>query len=141
MEPEIIFFVDCSISQKTVPMAVRETGVTVKTLVDHFPRETPDVDWLQDVSLRGWVVLTKDKKIESRPLEIGAIAHTGARVFILVSGNLTSQQMASILINALDKIKKVAQGHKPPFIAKVYRNGRVQVWRNRQQLLKVIKNI
>lgn len=139
MPSEITFFIDCSISQKTVPIALQAAGVTVKTLVDHFPMETTDVEWLREVSQRGWVVLTKDKKIESRPLEVEAIAHGGARVFILVSGNLTSQQMAKIFVDVLGKLKKVTQGHKAPFIAKVYKDGRVQVWKNRQQLLKFIR--
>lgn len=139
MLSEITFFIDCSISQKTVPIALRAAGATVETLVDHFPRETTDVEWLQEVSQRGWVVLTKDKKIESRPLEVEAIAHAGAKVFILVSGNLTSQQMAKIFVDVLGKLKKVTQGHKAPFIAKIYKDGRVQIWKSRQQLLKLTK--
>lgn len=139
MPSEITFFIDCSISQKNVPIALRAAGVSVETLVDHFPRETSDIEWLQAVSQRGWVVLTKDKKIESRPLEVEAIAHAGARVFILVSGNLTSQQMAKLFVDVLGKLKKLMLGHKAPFIAKVYKDGRVQVWKNRQQLLKLTK--
>ena len=87
-QPEITFFIDWSIGQRAVPEALRSVGATVETHLDHFPPETPDVEWLTEVSQRGWVVLTKDTKIRSRPLEVQAIASAGGKVFILVSGNL-----------------------------------------------------
>ncbi|TVQ06020.1 MAG: hypothetical protein EA368_18070 [Leptolyngbya sp. DLM2.Bin27] len=54
---EVVFFIDWSISQRSVPEALRATGATVETHLDHFPPEAADVDWLPAVSDRGWVVL------------------------------------------------------------------------------------
>lgn len=137
-QPDITFFIDCSISQKSVPQALQSAGATIERHFDHFPPDTRDVDWLSVVSDRNWVVLTKDEAIGRRPNEIAAIAQAGARVFILVSGNLTSQQMSDLLVEVLETLKKFTQGNQAPFIAKIYKDGRVKIWRNRTQLLKLL---
>ena len=133
------FFIDLALSPKTVSAALRAAGAIVEVHTDHFPPETPDTDWLPSVTEMGWVVLTKDTRINSRPLEIEAVARAGARVFILASGNLTSQQMAEIFVGVLENLKKFVQGNQAPFIAKIYRDGRVKLWRNQTQLLKLLK--
>lgn len=137
---EIVFFIDRAIAQKTVPKALHGAGAMVEAHIDHFAPEAPDIEWLPAVSEQGWVILTKDAKIGSRLVEVEAIARSGARVFILVAGNLTRQQMADLFVDALEKLKKFTQGNQGPFIAKVYKDGRVELWRNRTQLLKFLKS-
>lgn len=137
--PEITFFIDWSIGQRAVPEALRAANVTVEIHLDHFAPETPDVEWLAAVTQQGWVVLTKDENIGRKPQEVKAIARAGARVFILVSGNLTRQQMAALFVNVLEKLKKFTRGNQAPFIAKIHKDGRVELWRNRTQLLKLLK--
>lgn len=135
---EIIFFVDRAISQKFVPTALRTAGAIVEIHTDHFAPEAPDVEWLPAVSQKGWVVLTKDSNIGRNPLELIAIARANAKVFILVSGNLNRQQMAEILVVALDRLQKLARGNKAPFVAKIYKGGKVKIWKSRSQLLKLL---
>lgn len=105
---------------------------------DHFEQNTPDIEWLSIVGERGWVVLTKDKAIAKNQLELMAIARAEVKVFILASGNLTRQEMAALLVDVLEKLKKFAQGNQAPFIAKVYQGRRVELWKNRAQLLKLL---
>jgi PIN domain-containing protein len=59
-----------------------------------------DVDWLPFVGQRAWVVVTKDKRIRTRPLERQALINAGVRAFILVSGNLKGTEMAAIFAAA-----------------------------------------
>ncbi|MBE9136858.1 hypothetical protein IQ254_06510 [Nodosilinea sp. LEGE 07088] len=136
---DVVFFIDWSISQRSVPDALRLAGATVETHLDHFPPETADVDWLPAVSERGWIVLTKDEAIGRRPNEVAAIARSGARVFILASGNLTREQMANVFVATREKLEKFAQSNPAPFIAKVYKDGKILLWRNRTQLLKIVR--
>ena len=136
---QIVFFIDRALSPKAVSAALRGAGAAVEIHADHFALEAPDVDWLPDVTERNWVILTKDNKIGNRPLEVEAIARAGARVFILVSGNLTRQQMADLFVAVLEKLKKFVRGNQAPFIAKLYKDGRVELWKNRTQLLKLLK--
>lgn len=138
-QPEIIFFVDWSIGQRSVPEALKAAGAKVETHLDHFPPETDDVDWLPVVSDRGWVVLTKDQAIGRRLNEVEAIARANAKVFSLVSGNLTTQQMTDLFVAVLEKLKKFTQGNQAPFVVKIYKDGKIQLWRNRIQLLKRLK--
>lgn len=124
---------------KAVRNALLEAGAQVEHLDEHFGQEAKDHEWLPDVSIRGWVVLTKDGAIGTNDLEVRAIARAGARVFILVSGNLTRQQMADLFVEVLPKLEKFNQGNQAPFIAKIYKDGRVELWRNQTQLLKLLK--
>lgn len=136
---EITFFIDRSLGRKAVPNALEKAGATVEKLDDHFPPDTPDTEWLAEASKRNWVVLTRDRKIASRPNEVQAIALSGVKVFILVSGDLKSQQMAEVFANSLLRLKRMARGNQAPFIAKIYKSGKVVLWKNRTQLLKIIK--
>jgi hypothetical protein len=68
-----------------------------------------------------------------------ALKVSGAKVFSLVSGNLTTQQMTDLFVAVLGKLKKFTQGNQAPFIAKIYKDGKVQLWHNRTQLLKLLK--
>jgi predicted nuclease of predicted toxin-antitoxin system len=86
---------------------------------------------------RGWVVLTKDEAIAKNQLELMAIARAEVKVFILSSGNLTRQDMADLFIEVLEKMKKFAQGNQAPFIAKVSKDRRVELWKTRTQLFKM----
>jgi predicted nuclease of predicted toxin-antitoxin system len=131
-----VFFVDWCFG-KTVVNALREAGALIEHHGDHFNQNAPDTEWLPVVSDRGWVVLTKDKAIAKNQLELMAIARSEVKVFILTSGNLTRQEMAALLVDVLEKLKKFAQGNQAPFIAKVFKERRVELWKTRTQLLKM----
>ena len=138
-EPAIILFIDRAVGQNLVPSALRAAGARVERHVDHFAPDAPDVEWLAAVSQNRWIVLTKDEMIGRNPLEVRAVARANARVFILVPGKLTSQQMAEILVNALKRMENFVQGNQSPFIAKIYKGGRIALWRNHSYLLKMLK--
>jgi hypothetical protein len=61
-------------------------------------------------------------------------------VFILVSGNLSSQGMAELFVKVLNKVEKFTKGNQAPFIAKIYKGGKVQIWRSHSELLKLVKS-
>ncbi|CAD5936723.1 hypothetical protein PCC9214_01654 [Planktothrix tepida] len=84
------------------------------------------------------MVLTKDDNISRNILEVEQIAQSQARVFILVSGNLSRQDVITIFVNAIDKIEKITQGNQAPFIAKIYRPAKVIIWLNRAKLGRYI---
>ena len=135
----ITLFVDRAISQKAVPERLRAAGAIVELHVDHFSPEAPDTEWLPVVSQRSWVVLTKDSRIGRNPMEVLSIAQSNARVFILTSGNLNLQDMSGLLVDSLEKIVRLTQGNQAPFIAKIYKDRRIKLWKTRNQLLKLLK--
>lgn len=132
------FFVDRALGPSVVK-ALQIVGAQVEAHADYFAPNSPDTEWLPVVSQRGWVVLTKDSRIGLNPLEIYAIAKAQARVFILVSGNLSRQQTAAVFAQALFGMERFTQGNQAPFIAKLYRESRITLWKNRTQLLKLLK--
>ena len=94
-----IFFIDWCLG-KSVATALAEIGAQVEHHGSHFNQAAPDVEWLLEVGKQGWVVLTKDQAIGSNPLELAAIARAKVKVFVLVSGSLNSQQMATLFVSS-----------------------------------------
>jgi predicted nuclease of predicted toxin-antitoxin system len=135
----ITFFIDHCVSQKIVPEAMRSAGALVEAHIDHFPINALDTEWLPEVSRREWVVITKDWGLSSNLLEQKAIASANARVFVLASGNYTGEQMAAILVSALDRLQKFVRGNQAPFIARIASNGQVRMRQNQTKLGKLLK--
>ena len=133
------YFLDRALG-KSVGEALQELGVNLEFHHDHFYPGSPDTEWLPIVSQRHWIVLTKDLNIGRNLLEVQAIAQAKGRVFILVSGNLSRLAMASIFVKAIDRIEKITQGNQAPFIAKIYRDSSVKLWKNKTELKKTLPN-
>ena len=131
----LTYFLDRALG-KSVGNALQAIGKKVEFHNDHFAPDSPDTEWLPIVSQRGWIVLTKDENIGRNILEVQAIADNKARVFILVSGNLSTQGMINIFVDAIEKIEKIVKGNSAPFIAKVYKDSRVTIWKNANTLRK-----
>jgi len=123
-----VFFVDRSLGRYDVPAALREAGESVEMHDAHFPSGTTDPEWLRLVGERKWVVLTKDYRIKHRPLQREAIRSGGIRQFTFVSGQVRGVDMAAAFVRALPAMKRLLDTHAGPFIAKVFKDGRVAMW-------------
>lgn len=134
------FFIDRALGKKYVADALRSMGANAEVHADHFLPDAPDTEWLPEVSHRGWLILTKDDEIGRNFLEQMAIASSNAKVFVLSLRNLTGEEMADIFVQAVEPMEKFAQSNQAPFIAKIYKYGKVRVWKNHTQLLKILKN-
>ena len=122
-----VFYVDRSLGRYGVVIALRAAGLQVEAHDDHFAQNAPDVEWLEDVPRRGWVILTKDGHISKNPLELAAVRAAEARVFTLNSQQLNAAGMAAAFVHALPAIRRVLNRQPAPFIAVVHRTGRVEV--------------
>ena len=120
------FFVDRCLGKK-IPAALRKAGCLVEVHDDYFPEDCVDFVWLPEVARRGWVILTKDRKIRYRALEFDALINSGARTFVLTSGNLTADEASQILVKAIPRMEKLLEKRKGPFIASVTRGGSVNL--------------
>ena len=87
--PKPVFFLDRSLGKHVVADALRQAGVEVRIHTDHFAENELDEVWLREVGRHGWIVLTKDKNIRHRVLELSALITARVSAFILTSGNLT----------------------------------------------------
>jgi predicted nuclease of predicted toxin-antitoxin system len=133
------FFIDRCLGSKRIVTALREAGLTVEIHEDHFPPDAADVDWLPEVGQLGWVVLTKDANIARRTLEKIAVARSNVRLFTLTSQNLASADMIAILVKAIGPMQNFVRNYPAPFIAKIHRDSRLEMWRDRETLLEELK--
>jgi predicted nuclease of predicted toxin-antitoxin system len=121
----LVVFVDRSLGKKVVANALRISGYSVEIHDDHFPPDAPDYVWLNEVSRRGWIVLTKDKKIRHRAGELLAVKTAKSRVFTLSGGSIQGSEMAQIFLNAMPKIVPYASENPGPFIVQISRTGKL----------------
>jgi len=120
-----IFFIDRCLGTKLAD-SLRNVGATVEIHGDHFKQDMKDEDWLRIVGERNWVVLTKDKKIASRPLELLAVAEGDVWLFAFVGGDVPGVVVAQGFVNALENMQQFIRGNQAPFIAKVHQSGMVK---------------
>lgn len=137
---QTIFFIDRCLGKHPILEILRETGITAEIHDDHFSQHALDQEWLPKVGAWGWIILTKDEEIARNTLERQAITRAKIRMFTLASGNLRGEEMAIAFQKALESMLKFIERNEAPFIAKVYRDGKVLAWKTAPDLLAEIKN-
>ena len=124
---------------KQVAAALREAGLKVETHGTWFRHDTPDDIWLTVVGYFGWVVLKRDKKIGRSLIELDALLDAEVKSFVMASGQLKDIENASIFIEALPKIFHMIDANDFPFIAKVFRDGTVELSKTKPKFRKGIQ--
>jgi predicted nuclease of predicted toxin-antitoxin system len=114
---------------RRVPDALRQAGATLVVHQEHFASQQgiQDAEWLGEIGRRGWIVLTKDKNFKRRPLERDAILNGGIRAFFLSATNLSTEQTAQTVVEALPRILRICSKQNGPFIARITRLAEVDV--------------
>jgi PIN like domain len=119
-------FLDENHCNNTRILAVLElAGIPVERHLDHFPRGTPDEDWLPLVGRNGWALITTDKRIRYRSNEKRAVQTHDVRMFYFSTNEMSGQQMATSLEKALPEIQRIYARQKPPYCAAISRSGGV----------------
>ena len=111
-----------------MPKALRavQPPVAIKDLQQvGFDDTAPDDEWLAKVGTKGWVVITQDRKLHKKELEIAAIKAHSARCFYLHGGSDPVWSAFCSLVTAFPRIVKIASEVPAPFIYQV--KGR-RVW-------------
>ena len=120
----LTLFLDESLDSDSIAAALSSAGVQVERLTRHFPKGTDDRDWLSLAGARGWIVLTRDKRIRYRRLERLALQMAGVRAFVFTGGNVTLADTAAALVAALAAIADICAAEAPPFIYHLGRTGK-----------------
>jgi hypothetical protein len=123
---EYPFFSDEDLGTKIFPVPLRDAGVRVEALTNHFPAGTNDVDWIPVVAQREWVVLTHDRNMRYNTPERNSIMQSRLRV-IVIRGGSTRAEMAKIFLNLHEQIIDFLEQNPAPFIARLYHN-RIEMW-------------
>ena len=118
-----MIFIDRSIP-RSVARALKEVRDDVLWLEDRFAHNTRDEDWLRSAGEEQWLVISRDKKIRTRPAERQAILDGRVGCFILTQGrDPTRWQYLKLLALTLDEMERVDARTVRPFIYSVGRTG------------------
>jgi hypothetical protein len=110
--------VDECLGRHIVAEALRKAGAHVEVYYQHFPLGAPDAEWLPVVGRRGWIVLTKDRHIRRRELEISALVHARVRAFVLTAADLTGAEQAAVFVRALGKMNRIGASSRGPLVGR-----------------------
>jgi hypothetical protein len=113
---------------RSVPRSVAEALKLVRTdirwLEDEFPHDVKDAAWLQDVGIRGWLVIGRDRRIRYRPAEKQAIIDHRVGYFCIAQNtNPTRWEYLRLIVTTLDQMEYVFATTDRPFIYGVYKDG------------------
>lgn len=81
---------------------------------------------MRAVGAKGWIVLTKDRRIRYRPNEIAALKEAKVVAVVLVAGNLIGPEMAGLFVKTLRKIENTAGSASPPALFTFGRDRRLK---------------
>lgn len=135
----VTFFLDENFGGKVIAGGLRAVGAHVEVHRDHFESGTADSDWLPKVGARGWVLLTKDRRIKTRPLEIAALRQAGVAAFVLVAPDMKGDEIASLLGRLAIKMARYATTNSRPFFISFGRTGKFKVVKTAKKARRKLK--
>lgn len=146
----MIFFTDRDLGS-LFPQILSDAGLQVEKHDDHFPdNNTQDDVWLPEIGRRGWLAISKDKRIRYKTNELDAVMRAGVGLFLVV-GQASHRDLAENFVECVYKIEQFLNKHHPPFIAKVYRpsseqklrgsrkKGTVELWLSHKNWLNRVR--
>ena len=135
---KFVYFTDRDLGND-FPKIPKSAGLSVEQHKDYFAPDALDETWLAEVSVRGWIALTHDRRIRYKPNELGAVIRHRLALLVIV-GAAPYPDLARAFVATLPRIERFLARNKPPFIAKVYRPtsaemarhssapGRIELW-------------
>lgn len=124
--PRHVLFLDRDLGRKILPEALRSAGYAVESFEPRFNQNTLDVEWFPLVAAEGWLALSRNRKQRYVKDERDVAMRSGLALFHLIRcGSHTD--LSPILVRLAPKIIAFREKHDPPFIARVYRAGRVSM--------------
>jgi hypothetical protein len=106
--------------------ALHQRGRLVHMHNQVFPDRTPDRVWIPDVAKRGWIIVTRDKRLQTRHIEWMAFLRAKARVLWFKGDRSSNVAITEGFLLALPKIDRLSSRLSPPYIIKVTPAGAVE---------------
>jgi hypothetical protein len=120
-----VIFIDRSLP-RSIARALQEVRDDVRWLDDVFEPSASDTEWLTNVGAWGWLVITRDKKILTRPGEKAAlIEHKVGAFYLTHTDNPTRWQILKVIVRALDDMVETFDREQRPFLYGLDRNGKL----------------
>jgi hypothetical protein len=120
------FLLDRSVGGRLLVTRLRTAGWDARTLAEEYGDERAqamrDEEWIAAGTRAGYVLLAKDHRVASRPLEARAVYMNEARVIAFARGELTARAMGDLCLEherAIHRLATVA----PPFVMSLGERG------------------
>ena len=101
--PALRFFTDRSLGSHIVPDALRMAGWMLETMDERYGSDASqfiqDIQWIEEAAERGDVMLCKDLRVATNPLEADAVHRVSARVFGLAWRDVDGPSMARCFLD------------------------------------------
>ena len=121
------FFIDECVAARPVAAMLLAHGHPAHVQYDTFGSGTPDLEWLPKVGARGWILITKDKQIRKREIELHALRQARVRAFVLTAAGLTGDEQARVLERALPAMLRLLRRQAATFVARVTAGSHVEI--------------
>ncbi len=119
---------DENLSGRRILDGLRQHGIPVAAQTDLMPRGIPDEQVLQ--ALAGHpdcCLLTKDSDFHRHPAVREALREHGIGAFVITAHkNKTAPELVELVAKAWPHIRRFAELHQCPFVAKILADGRVE---------------
>lgn len=93
---------------------------------DTFGTGTRDADWLPHVGARGWILVTKDKNIRKREIELRALREAHVRSFVLTAHGMRGEDQARVVKEALPAMLRLLRRRADHFVARITAESNVE---------------
>ncbi len=118
-----MIFIDASLP-KTLADELKKVREDVLFKHDVFLPGTDDPIWLKRVGVEGWLAITRDWHIRTRPGERAAIMENGVGCFILThQDGLPTPEVVRVVFDYLPEMERKFHSTPRPFIYTVTKNG------------------
>ncbi len=109
---------------RVVADELRRVGKNAKAKIELFQQDVKDPVWLRAVGINGWLGITRDAKIRTRPAERQAIMEHRAGCFILTYRNdLKRSEIVQLVLDHIEEMEEKFRTTPRPFIYTVTGDG------------------
>jgi hypothetical protein len=128
MKQGAVIVLDENICFPELQKAMRDANAPCELLTDHFPRGTPDVEWLPQIGQRNWILLSKDLAIGVDSLEYLALTNAKLGAFFIRSREMPKKEIITCVLKALPKMLQIMRTQERPYLYKIYKDGSIIFW-------------
>jgi predicted nuclease of predicted toxin-antitoxin system len=118
-----VIYVDGNLP-RSVADELRKIGKEAVAKIEIFDPDTKDPVWLRKVGESGWLGITRDARIRSRPGEVRAIVEHKVGCFILTYKNdIKKPEIIRIVLDNIEEMEEKFRTTPRPFLYTVTKDG------------------
>lgn len=112
---------------RSVVERLREVRDDVMWFEPTFRHDAADAEWLAEAGAHGWIVVTRDRRIRSRPAEIDALVSHGVGTFILRQRRpMSASDVLDVVSANLDGMERLDRETPRPYLFSVSRTAGIR---------------